>query len=70
MAGKKIKILPTGTGWLRVRSAPGLSGAEVTKVNVGEEFAMLEESGTWIKIRVDEQTEGWVSSTYIEVMKL
>jgi len=62
----KVKILPTGVGWLRVRSEPGLSGTEVTKINVGEKFLLLEEKTGWVKIKLADGGEGWVSSDYVE----
>jgi len=60
------KIIPTGVGWLRVRSEPSLEGTEIARVNVGEEFKILGEEGDWIKIKIDETTEGWVSSAYVQ----
>jgi len=48
-----------------VRDAPSLNGAEVTKVDVGKSFPVLEEASGWVKIKVNESTEGWVSNTYI-----
>ena len=62
----KVTILPTGVGWLRVRSEPSLSGTEVTKVNVGEKFLVLEEKTDWVKIKLSDGGEGWVSSDYVE----
>ncbi len=59
-----VEILPTGLGWLRVRSEPNSSSAEVSKVDVGLKFAVLEEQPGWVKIQVSETLEGWVSSTY------
>ena len=59
------EIIPTGVGWLRVRAEPTLDSSEVTKVNVGEKFSILEEKGNWIKIKINETTEGWVSATYV-----
>lgn len=61
------KIKPTPLGWLRVRETPSLTGAEITRVNTGESFSVLEDQGEWVKIRVSETIEGWVSSTYVEV---
>ena len=60
-------ILETGLGWLRVRDEPGLSGTELTKVDVGETFEVLEEQGEWVKIKVSEEVEGWVSATYVDI---
>lgn len=62
----KAKILPTGTGWLRVRSEPNLSATEVTKVDVGETFELLEETAGWVKIRLPAGADGWVSRDFIE----
>lgn len=67
--GKKAKILETGTGWLRVRDVPGLEGQEVGRVDVGGEFSVLEESVGWVKITVSSEVEGWVSSTYVEIIE-
>ena len=67
--GKVATILPTGRGWLRVRSTPGLTGDEVTKVDVGNEYKVLEEGSGWIKIQIDETTEGWVYATYIDIVE-
>jgi hypothetical protein len=63
-AGSRLEILPTGTGWLRVRSGPGLGNAEVGRVNVGESVTLLEESNSWYKIRLVDNTEGWISSQF------
>lgn len=62
----KAKILPTGTDWLRVRAQPNLSAAEVTKVNVGESFEILEEETGWVKIKLPDGGEGWVSGDFVE----
>lgn len=63
-----VEILPTGLGWLRVRSDPTTSGTEVAKVDVGKQFPLLEEGKGWVKIIVDSKTEGWISSTYAEII--
>ncbi len=62
----KVKILPTGMGWLRVRAEPILSAAEITKVNVGEKFELLEEKTGWVKIKLPDGQEGWVSADFVE----
>ncbi len=65
--GKQAKILATGVGWLRVRGGPGISYDEVSKVNVGESFAVLEEASGWAKIQVSDELTGWVSTDYVEL---
>ena len=63
--GRKATIKQTGTGWLNVRSVPGLDGEILAKAIVGDAYTVLEESTSWVKIRVSSDVEGWVSSTYI-----
>lgn len=64
---KKATVLETGVGWLRVRDEPGLDGQELTKVNVGESYEVLEESSGWVKIKISDGVEGWVSDTYVSI---
>lgn len=63
--GNKIKILETGTGWLRVRDLPNSAGLEIDKVNVGETYDTVGDSGDWTHIIVREK-QGWVSSKWVE----
>lgn len=65
----KVKILETGTGWLRVRSEPSLAGVEVAKVDVDEEYELLNKEDDWYEIRVGEETSGWISSDYALVVE-
>lgn len=60
----KVKILSTRTGYLRVRTGPGTSFAEVARVNPGETYELLEEKTGWAKIKVSDTVSGWVSSQY------
>lgn len=60
----KVKILSTGTGWLRVRSGPSKSDPEIAKVNVGDELELLEEQSGWYKIKLADGKEGWISASY------
>jgi hypothetical protein len=69
-----IKIKETPTGWLRVRIEPGTSATEAAKVNPGEIFPYLEEEKTvggakWYKIEYEKNKEGWVISTYVELVE-
>ena len=63
-AGFKIKIQPTGLGFLRVRDNGATSGKEVGRVNEGLEFDVLEEKSGWYKIKYEGEKEGWVSGSY------
>lgn len=61
-----VEILPTDTGFLRVREKPGPAGAEVAQVKPGQRFLFLEEDAQtgWYKIEYEKGKEGWVSNTY------
>jgi len=65
ITGNKIKIKATDTGWLRVRDLPSSAGLEIDKVNVGETFDSVGDSGDWTHIIVREK-QGWVSSKFVE----
>ena len=65
-----IKIKDTPTGWLRVRAEPSTSATELAKVKPGEMFPYLgEEKNGWYKIEYEEDKEGWVSGTYVELVE-
>jgi len=65
-----IKIKETPTGWLRVRVDPSTSATEAAKVKPGEMFPYLgEEKNGWYKIEYEKDKEGWVSGTYVELVK-
>jgi len=67
LGGKKATVVETGTGWLRVRDAAGLNGVEIARVTVGQEYLVLEETTGWVKIKVSDTVQGWVSSDYVKV---
>lgn len=64
-----LVVKNTPTGFLRVRDKPSLLGKEVTRVNPGDELILLEEVTNWSRVRLSDNTEGYVSSTYVEKKK-
>lgn len=65
-SGPAVVIQETGTAFgLRVRSGPGLSYSIVTNVEPGQVLPLLEERPEWVKIRLPDGAEGWVSSRYV-----
>lgn len=65
-----IKVKETPTGWLRVRMAPSASATEAAKVNPNEMFPYLgEQENGWLKIEYEKDKEGWVSGSYVELVK-
>jgi len=65
----KIKILPTGFGWLRVRSEPSLNGTEVGRVNEGDIFSVISKQSGWVEIKMSDGMEGWVNASYVQDVK-
>ncbi len=62
----KIKVKDTGIGFLRVRETASTSGKEVSRVDVGSEHSVLEESNGWYKIEYATGKQGWISATYAQ----
>jgi hypothetical protein len=62
----KVKILETGTGWLRVREEASSASREIDRVIPGEEYELLNEQTDWVLIKIEEGTQGWVSATFVE----
>jgi hypothetical protein len=62
----RVKILTTPTGYLRVRSEPTTSSAEIGTVSPGEFYDVLEEDfkNGWVKIELKDGQIGWVSQEY------
>lgn len=66
---KEVIVKQTPTGFLRVRDQASLAGKEIARVNVGDKLVLLEEQAGWIRVRLPNGTEGFVSSTYVEKAK-
>lgn len=62
-----VVILDTPTGFLRVREEASTSSLEITQVEPGEEYLLLNSQEDWYEIQIDEETSGWVSSQYAEI---
>ncbi|RJQ35890.1 PEGA domain-containing protein [Candidatus Microgenomates bacterium] len=60
----KIIILQTPTGFLRVREQANIGSAEIGRVAPSGIFDLLEEEGSWYKIKLENGKEGWISSQY------
>lgn len=60
-----VKILSTGTGWLRVRETPSEAGREIGKVNTGEKVELLGEEGNWYHVVFGEH-QGFIAKRYAE----
>ncbi len=67
-AVSKVKVLPTPTGFLRLRDKPALSGQEIGRVAPGDELLLLEEQINWYKVRLSGGEEGYASSAYLQII--
>lgn len=61
-----VLILQTGTGFLRVRDAASLAGAEIGRVSPGESYPLLSEQTSWFQIEFEDGQTGWISSEFAE----
>lgn len=62
----EVIVKQTPTGFLRVRNKASLSGNEIAQVKPGDSLILLEEQGSWDRVRLSNGTEGYVSSSYVE----
>lgn len=62
----EVIVKNTPTGFLRIRDKPNLNGKEITRVKPGDRLILLEEMGSWVRIRLSDGTEGFVSASYVE----
>lgn len=62
----EVLVKQTPTGYLRVRDKPSLNGTEIGQVKPGDKLILLEEQGAWDRIKLPDNTEGYVFSVYVE----
>jgi len=74
-----VEILKTPTGFLRVRTKPGVSGEEIAQVKVGETYKFIEEDTLtkWLRIQFEDPKAGlpdgitgWVSGEYVKKVEV
>lgn len=62
----KVVVQQTPTGFLRVRDKPSLSGKEIDRLSPEDEVVLLEELQGWMRIRLKDSSEGYISSSYAQ----
>ncbi len=64
----KVKILTTSTGFLRAHEDPSLGSREVGRAIPGQlyDFVAKDAKSSWLKIKLSENLEGWVTNQYTE----
>lgn len=61
---EKVQVLPTGLGYLNVRRGPSAADAIITRVNEGDKLTLLGEEGTYFKVRLSDEIEGYIAKRY------
>lgn len=69
LEGSKVVILPTGTGFLRVREGASLADPEVGRVTPDEEYNLISDEGDWYQIEYEEGAFGFISKDYAELVE-
>lgn len=62
----EVLVLDTPTNFLRVRDKASLNGKEIARVKPGDRLILLEDLGDWVRVRLPDNTEGYVSAAYVE----
>jgi hypothetical protein len=61
-----VTIDSPDTGWVRVRAEASTAGEELTKVDHGESFPLIDEKSGWYQIEYAAGKKGWISGKYAE----
>ena len=63
---KKVKVLDTPTGFLRVRESPSLESSQSGTVNPGDLLDLISKEEEWYQITLPDGNSGWISSEYAQ----
>lgn len=63
---QKVIIKQTPLGYLRVREAPSVASRELGQISAGDELVIVEEVPGWIKIKLKDNQEGYISTQYTQ----
>jgi hypothetical protein len=56
---------PSGDNWLALKAAPNIHSNRLLKMPAGTPLEVLGREGAWLKIRLQNGTEGWAEAQYI-----
>lgn len=70
-AEKTVQLIvkQTQPGYLRIRSRPSTGGTELGRVVPGDVLTLIEELGSWDKIKTADGIEGYVSAAYVQIIR-
>lgn len=61
-----VAMATVNTMTLKVREAPSLNSIVLTLIPEGEELEVLDDTGEWVKIAIDDE-EGFISKEYVDI---
>lgn len=61
-----LNIKETEIGYLNVRDGAGTIFEIITTISPGDTVEMIDENKAWYKIKIDDNTTGWISSRYAD----
>ncbi len=64
---KEVKIVVVKSNNVNVRSGPATGYGKVSRVNKGQEFAMVKESGGWYQINLGKGKYGWIANWLVSL---
>ncbi|MBI2017587.1 PEGA domain-containing protein [Candidatus Daviesbacteria bacterium] len=62
----EVIVKQTPTGFLRVRDKASTAGKEIAQVKPGDTLIILSEEGSWYRVRLTNNLEGYVFAAYVE----
>ncbi|MDO8618523.1 MAG: PEGA domain-containing protein [Candidatus Daviesbacteria bacterium] len=63
---QRVVVKKTPNGFLRIRKEPDINSPEIGRVSVGEQMVLLEEQGSWDRVRLVSGIEGFASTEFLE----
>jgi len=66
----RVLIKQTPAGSLNIRNGPSTNYELIGSAVDGQNFKFIEEKDDWYRISMDEESDGWVISTYAELVEL
>ena len=64
---KKVLVLETPTGFLRVRQSDNTGSVEIGTVRPGDRLDLISEKTDWYEISLPNGKTGWISATYAKI---
>jgi hypothetical protein len=62
----KLRVTQTPLGFVRVREKPSVSSLEIAQLTEGAEVDLVEDAGSWYKIKLQNGSIGYVNSSLVQ----